>query len=285
MDVAVDGFADLHLHSNASDGSDPPHRVVERAHAAGLRCIALTDHDTVLGIQPFLDACRAHEIEAIAGVELSTLSQGREMHLLGYFVDWTHPLFLERLAAVRHARLNRAQQMVEKLQALGVPISWEHVQAIASEENVGRPHIARAMVEVGVIRKPSEAFTDTYIGNNGRAFVPRLLFSEEEALRTIHEAGGLAILAHPGRLEENGEPVADSQIIHLQERGLDGLEVYNTRHTPQAVAHYLALAQRQGLLITGGSDDHGTHTDLPFLGKAKLPYRYVITLQAAHTQK
>lgn len=281
----MDGFADLHLHSNASDGSDPPQRVVERAQAADLRCVALTDHDTVSGIESFLPACQAQQIEAIAGVELSTLSQGREMHLLGYFVDWTQPLFLKRLATVRHARLSRAQQMVEKLQALGVPLSWERVQALASGENVGRPHIARAMVEIGVIRQPSEAFTEAYIGNNGRAFVARQLFSEEEALRIIHEAGGLAILAHPGRLEENGQTVTDKQITHLQEHGLDGLEVYNTRHTPQATAHYLALAQRQKLLITGGSDDHGAHTDFPFLGKTKLPYRYVAALQAAQRQR
>ncbi len=278
-----DKYADLHLHSAASDGSDPPAEVIRRAHAAGFAAVALADHDTMDGVSEAAAEAERLGVEFIPAVEYSTLDGEREIHMLGYGLDPSDPGLRKELARLRSGRLDRARLMVERLNELGVHISWQRVQEIAGDENVGRPHIARAMLEAGYIKEIKDAFTEDYIGNGGRAYVERVKISPEEAIAQIRAAGGVAVLAHPGRFRSDDDTIDDATIHRYIEAGLQGIEVFYSRHTSAMVAHYSAMADRFGLLKTGGSDDHGKNGE-PLLGRVRLPYSYVERLREAIAQ-
>lgn len=278
--VAPERFADLHLHSIASDGSDPPAEVVRRVHAAGFAAMALADHDTMDGVAEARAEAERLGIELIPAVEYSTLDGDREIHMLGYGLDPDDPVLRSSLERLRSGRFDRARLMVERLNALGVEIAWERVQEIAGDENVGRPHVARAMLEAGYIKEIKEAFTKEYIGNGGRAYVERVKITPEEAIAQIRAAGGVAVLAHPGRFRKEDDTIDDETILRYVEAGLQGIEVFYSRHTASMEAHYGAMADRLGLLKTGGSDDHGANGE-PLLGRVKLPYVYVEKLKDA----
>lgn len=272
--------ADLHLHSTASDGSDAPADVVRRAKEAGFAAIALSDHDTMDGVPEALAEAERVGIECIPAVEYSCRDDGQEIHMLGYGLDPADEALRVELARLRGGRFSRAKVMVEKLNDLGIKIEWERVQAIAGDENVGRPHVASAMVEAGYITSISEAFTDQYIGNGGRAYVERVVVTPAEAIRQIKAAGGVAVLAHPGRFRGD-DPIGDDVIERYIAAGLQGIEVFYSKHTEAMVAHYRSLAERHGLVATGGSDDHGRYKDEALLGQVRLPYAYVEALKAA----
>lgn len=278
--VALERYADLHLHSVASDGSDSPAEVVRRVHAAGFSAMALADHDTMDGVAEALVEAERLGIELIPAVEYSTLDGEREIHMLGYGLDPDDPALRAELARLRSGRFNRARLMVERLNELGVEIAWERVQEIAGDENVGRPHVARAMLETGYIKEIKEAFTEDYIGNGGRAYVERVKITPQEAIAQIRAAGGVAVLAHPGRFRSDDDTIDDATILRYIEAGLQGIEVFYSRHTKRMEAHYSAMADRFGLLKTGGSDDHGSNGE-PLLGRVKLPYAYVERLNEA----
>jgi len=250
--------ADLHSHSSASDGTRPPAEVVARAAAAGLDAFALTDHDTVAGIAAAAAALPAG-LALIAGMELSCRRDGHSVHLLGYLFDPEHQGLAAQTRAIRRSRVERARAMVAKLAELGVPVTWEQVTAIAGDGVIGRPHIARAMIEAGVVRSVDEAFTTQWIGPGGRAHVRRYALDPADAIALVHQAGGVTVLAHP-RATTKGWMVPDDLIAELASAGLDGVEVFHPDHDEAERNQLLAVARKLGLAATGGSDDHGELT-------------------------
>jgi len=249
---------DLHSHSNASDGTDPPAEVMRRARAAGLDVIALTDHDTMAGIGPARRALPAG-LTLVPGMELSCRLDGHSVHLLAYHADPAHAGLAEELAAITTDRLRRARDMVARLRELGVDITWEQVAALAGDGVVGRPHIARAMVEAGAIARPEQAFTPEWIGPGGRAYVGRYALDPEEAVRLVSAAGGVSVLAHPA-LPARGWVIGDEVIERLARAGLGGLEVAHPDQDGAQRTRLGALAASLGLVSSGGSDDHGSLT-------------------------
>jgi predicted metal-dependent phosphoesterase TrpH len=249
--------ADLHVHSNASDGTDPPAEVMRRAAAAGLDAVALTDHDTVAG---YAEAGQAlpDGLILVPGLELSCLLGHRSLHLLAYLFDPDDAELAAELARIRDDRVLRARATVDRLAGLGVAISWDQVAAIAGPAVVGRPHIARAMVASGAITEPGQAFTRDWIGDGGRAYVSRYALKPGHAIRLIRGAGGATVLAHPRAGRES--QVGDEEIARLAAVGLAGVEVFHPDHSEAERAWLLALSHALGLLASGGSDDHGQLT-------------------------
>ena len=249
--------ADLHVHSNASDGTDAPAEVIRRAARAGLDAVALTDHDTVAGHE---QARRAlpDSLTLVPGMELSCQLAGHSLHLLAYLFDPGHPELAAELVRIRDDRVLRARAMVGRLAELGVDVSWDQVAAIAGSAVVGRPHIARAMAASGAIAEPREAFTRDWIADGGRAYVDRYALEPVHAIRLVQAAGGAAVLAHP-RASREGH-VSDSEIARLAAVGLAGVEVFHPDQPDSERASLLALTHDLGLLASGGSDDHGRLT-------------------------
>jgi predicted metal-dependent phosphoesterase TrpH len=249
---------DLHSHSTASDGTDPPAEVMRRARAAGLDVIALTDHDTLAGH----DEARRALPPGLAlgpGMELSCRLDGHSVHLLAYHADPAHAGLAEQLHAITTDRLRRARDMVGKLRELGVDITWEQVAAIAGDGVVARPHIARAMVAAGAIARPDQAFTPEWIGPGGRAYVSRYALDPEDAVRLVSSAGGVSVLAHPA-VSQRGWVMSDEAVERLARAGLGGLEIAHPDHDHAERLRLAALAAALGLVSSGGSDDHGSLT-------------------------
>lgn len=266
-------WADLHVHTTASDGTDTPREVVARAAAAGLSAIAIADHDTLEGIRPAAEAGKKIGLEVIPAIELGTEQEGREIHVLGYLIDLNNEDFLRRLTFFRRTREERGLKIVNILKHMGIKISYEQVLQFSGGGSVGRPHIARALVQSGVVGSLEEAF-HIYIGNGKCAYVPRFKYSPLEAVRLIRKAGGVAVLAHPGL----GQGY-DHFILPLVKEGLQGLEVYHPGHDLEMSRHYLEFCKRYGLLATGGSDYHGSsHREHNNLGKVKVSYGVVESL-------
>jgi 3',5'-nucleoside bisphosphate phosphatase len=249
---------DLHSHSTASDGTDPPAEVMRRARAAGLDVIALTDHDTLAGHAEARGALPPG-LALVPGMELSCRLDGHSVHLLAYHVDPAHAGLAEQLHAITTDRLRRARDMVDKLRELGVDITWEQVAAIAGDGVVARPHIARAMVAAGAIARPDQAFTPEWIGPGGRAYVSRYALDPEDAVRLVSSAGGVSVLAHPG-VPQGGWKIGDEAVARLAAAGLAGLEVAHPDHDDAERIRLAALAATLGLVSSGGSDDHGSLT-------------------------
>lgn len=264
--------ADLHLHSCYSDGTYTPEELAATARRHGLQTIALTDHDTVEGCLPTAQACQAAGIEFIPGTELTSTWQEQEVHLLGYWLDVTHPGLLRALAEYQVTRQNRIREMVDRLNQLNIPLRTDSVFALANCRSPGRPHVARAMVQARYCRTIDQAF-ELYLKKHRPAWVPKHKVSTLEAIQLLHSAGGLAVLAHPGIHE------LDELIPSLAEMGLDGIECFHTKHTPAQGQRYEQMAQRLGLAATGGSDCHGLSKGKPLLGTVKLPRDYVVRLK------
>lgn len=261
------GYVDMHVHTTASDGLLTPTEVVREASRHQLTAIAITDHDTTGGIEEALGAGSALRLEVVPGVELSTIHQDREVHILGYFIDWNDSRLQQVLSRIVNSRYNRAVKMVDKLRSLGVDISFERVKVLAQGRVISRPHIARAMLEKGYISDIKEAFTADYIAEDGRAYVPRYKISPAEAIDLIRSARGVAVIAHPGL-----EKIDDSEIQELKRHGLQGVEVFHSEHSREQQQYYYEIAQRQQLLITGGSDFHGDRDERRVLGAIRVPY-------------
>ncbi len=241
---------DLHTHSTASDGLLPPAELVQRAQAAGVTVLALTDHDTTAGVPAARAAGVALGIEVIAGVEINTDLPKGDAHVLGYFVHDADPTFQAQLAARQAERAARGQRMVAQLQAVGVPITWEMVRAHA-DGAVGRPHVAAALIDLGLVSSVQEAF-DRYLNRGMPGYVPRAPFTPAQAIALIRSGGGVASLAHPKDILN-----LESLLAELVPAGLTGLEVYYGPYATATVGQLRALADRFGLIPTGGSDYHG----------------------------
>ncbi|MEU2494698.1 PHP domain-containing protein [Streptomyces sp. NPDC007883] len=247
---------DLHTHSTASDGTDTPAELVRSAAAAGLDVVALTDHDTVGGHAEAI-AALPEGLTLVPGAELSCRTDGVGLHMLAYLFDPAEPELARERELVRDDRVPRARAMVGKLRELGVPVTWEQVSRIAGDGSVGRPHIATALVELGVVPDVSAAFTPDWLANGGRAYVEKHELDPFEAVRLVKAAGGVTVFAHPFAVKR-GDVVSEDVIARLAEAGLDGIEVDHMDHDEPTRARLRGLAAELGLLPTGSSDYHGS---------------------------
>jgi predicted metal-dependent phosphoesterase TrpH len=267
-------FADLHLHTFFSDGTFTPEELVERARTIGFTAIALTDHDTVEGCERAAAACAAANMEFITGTELTAEHADTEVHILAYFVDTRNPVLLARIAEFQAVRQSRIHEMVAALNKLGIPLKAESVFALANCKSPGRPHVARALVKEKLIGSLDEAF-ERYLKKGRPAWIPKTKMSALESVELIHQAGGLAVMAHPGLNR------SDDIIPALVEAGLDGIECFHTKHSTAMAERYLEIAEKYHLLVTGGSDCHGFSKVKPLIGTVKLPYDHVDRMKAA----
>jgi predicted metal-dependent phosphoesterase TrpH len=266
-------FVDLHLHSRFSDGTYAPEEIAAQACRHELAGISLTDHDSVEGCTETERACAAVGIEFITGIELTSEQEGNELHILGYGIDAHNPRLLTEIAQFQAVRQNRIRQMVEKLNRLRVPLSADAVFALANCRSPGRPHVARALVAAHLCGSLDEAF-ERFLKKNRPAWVPKFKMSGEKALELIHEAGGVAVLAHPGLNR------TDDVIPGMVEAGMDGIECFHTKHSTATTEHYLELADHFHLLVTGGSDCHGMNKGKPLIGTVRVPYEHLEKLKA-----
>jgi predicted metal-dependent phosphoesterase TrpH len=274
---------DLHTHSNASDGTFAPAEVVRLAKEGGLKALALTDHDTVAGLAEAEAAGPKYGVEVIPGVEISARFPGGSMHVLGLGLEYGDGQLSERLAVLQQARADRNPQIIAKLNALGVKITLEQVARISGQGQMGRPHIARALMESGYVHSIQEAF-DLYLRNDGKAYVPKFRFPPAEAIAMIRDVRGVPVLAHPFTLNLGSAYALKNTLLELKALGLAGLECIYSEHTPEQEALYLKLAGELGLLVTGGSDFHGDNKPEITLGhmpgQERLTYERLEALKA-----
>jgi predicted metal-dependent phosphoesterase TrpH len=261
-------FTDLHLHTTFSDGTYSPEELAAEAKRFGLVAVALTDHDTVEGCPRMRAACDAARIEFVPATELTAEIDGIELHMLGYFIDIESPTLLQRMTEFQEGRHERIREIVARLRKMQVPLEEEDVFELANCRSPGRPHVARALIQRKVCNSLDEAF-ERFLKKNRPAWVPKEKISAVDAVKLIHAAGGLAVVAHPGlaRTEE--------ALPSLIEAGIDGIECFHTKHSPSASEYYVGLTEQHDLLVTGGSDCHGMNKGKPLIGSIKLPYEYV----------
>jgi predicted metal-dependent phosphoesterase TrpH len=273
---------DLHCHSTASDGTLTPAQLVTAGKAAGLDVMAITDHDTTGGWTAAA-AARPAGMQLVRGAELSCRWFGGgewpiALHLLAYLFDPSEPRLAGDLATLRIDREQRAEQIVTKLRADGVPITWEEVRGYAAGGSVGRPHIAQALIRAGLVGTTNEAFASRWLGS--RYFVPKSDLDVFEGVRAVRAAGGVAVFAHP-RATVRGQVVPDQLIVDLADAGLFGLEADHEDHSPEERAHVRALAEDLGLVVTGSSDFHGTHKTVQLGAFTTAPEAYEKIVSAA----
>ncbi|MES1180408.1 MAG: PHP domain-containing protein [Verrucomicrobiota bacterium] len=266
-------FADLHLHTQFSDGTFTPEELVLRAQQKGLACIALTDHDSIEGCARAATACAAVQMDFVPGAELTAEHNDIEVHILGYFLDITDEKFLARITTFQSVRQNRIREMVAALNQLGIPLKAESVFALANCKSPGRPHVARTLVKENLIGSLDEAF-ERFLKKGRPAWVPKTKMSALEAVELIHQAGGLAVIAHPG-LNRSDDIIPDLVVA-----GMDGIECFHTKHSTVMSERYLEIADKYHLLVTGGSDCHGFSKKQPLIGTVRLPYEHVEQMKA-----
>lgn len=258
---------DLHLHTTASDGRLTPRELVDLAVSSGVRVMAVTDHDTTGSVADVQACAREQGIESVPGIEITAVLDGRDVHMLAYFVDIADAGFQRFLTAQRVSRIARLEAIGERLAALGMPVRLDAAIALArlqSSVSVGRPQAARALVAAGHVRDSREAF-DRWLGSGRPGFVPRAGSLPEDVIPIVHAAGGLVSIAHPGRTQ------IDDRLALLRDAGLDAIEVYHPDHDEMATARYAALSVQLGLLATGGSDFHDPASPLR-PGAVTLPW-------------
>ena len=265
-------FADLHLHTHFSDGTFSPEELAGHGQRLGFAAMALTDHDSVEGCARMAAACGAAGIEFIVGTELTAEHNDIEVHILGYLMDTQNEKLLVEIGRFQAVRQNRIREMVMRLNHLNVPLEAEAVFALANCKSPGRPHVARALVKDGFCRTSDEAF-ERFLKKNRPAWVPKAKMSALEGVELIHQAGGLAVMAHPGLNR------TDEIIPALVNAGLDGIECFHTKHSTKTAERYLEIAYKYNLLVTGGSDCHGFSKGKPLIGSVKLPYEHVERLK------
>ena len=261
-------FADLHLHTNFSDGTFTPEELVLYAQKAGLACIAVTDHDSVEACERVGTACAAVKMEFVPGAELTAEHDDTELHVLGYFLDTHNEKLLSEIAKFQVVRQSRIHEMVARINELGTPLKAESVFALANCKSPGRPHVARALVKAGLVKSLDEAF-ERFLKKGRPAWVPKSKISALEAIELVHQAGGVAVMAHPGLNR------TDDVIPALVAAGLDGIECFHTKHSTIMSERYLEIADKHNLLVTGGSDCHGFSKGKPLIGTVKLPYDHI----------
>ncbi len=266
--------ADLHVHTNHSDGAHSPTEIVRRAHAVGLRVISITDHDNVAGLDEAIAWGNRIGVEVIPGVELSIALGDKDVHLLAYFFDYTSRKLLDYLTFFRVERLRRAERIVAKLNKINIPLTMDAVLDQAGVGAVGRPHIASAMVEEGLIETYHEAFLK-YIGTGAPAYEKKYQLNPEEAIALIQCAGGLTFLAHPGKY------TTDAELFSLIKAGVDGIEVVHPSHNDAREQYYRGVVNQYFLLESGGSDFHGgKKNDADVFGAYTVPMHVVENMRS-----
>lgn len=255
---------DLHAHTTASDGSYEPAELVRTALDRGLDALAITDHDSVDGIVAARDAAQDTALRLIPAVELSAVHGGRDIHILGFFIDVDDPRLAATLAELREARLERARAMVSALQQAGYDVDLDDVLDLSQSGSVGRSHVARALVRRGHAESVREAF-ERFIGRGKPFYVPKPVSTPEAVVACVRSAGGVAVIAHPGITK------VDDLVGPLATAGLAGIEAYHADHSPEQVAHYVAMAKRLSMIVTGGSDYHGPGSPGADLGSVPMP--------------
>jgi len=265
---------DLHIHSTASDGTLTPEQIVRQALDKGLTAIAVADHDTTAGVGAAQEAACNRGLDVLPAVEISTQRGGQELHILGYLIDPWEPTLTAALEQARTARLERVREMVRRLQALGLRLSFEEVAASANGAALGRPHVAAALARAGAVQGSQEAF-QRYLRRGRPAYVERQKVAPADAIALIRGAGGAAVLAHPGLAQ------CDGLVSDLVAGGLVGIEAYHVDHTPAQTERYVHLGKTLGLLITGGSDSHGPAGPTPVeIGCVPVPDECAAALRA-----
>lgn len=269
-------YADLHIHTDASDGLLSPEEVVDWAHKKRLRAIGITDHDTISGIEAAIKSnTTPDKFEVVPGIELNTEYEGKEIHMLGYYIDYKNNWFLEIIKKMQQSRYERAVTMIEKLNDFGIKIDLKQVEKISKGSSIGRPHIARAMVERGYVDSTVTAF-ERYIGMGCPAYVERFKLSAKEAINIISDIGGVSVLAHPGLIKDK------RIIIKVLNLGVKGIEVYHPKHDQETVKYLFNVAKDRKLLITGGTDCHGIRQNgQPIMGSISIDYNKVLELKKA----
>ena len=269
--------ADLHMHTNYSDGTLNPTELARLAKAQGVDAVALTDHDTVGGIGELVAETNRLGLEAIVGVELSAKFSPGTLHILGYGFDPQGPI-REKRQSFQKAREERNPLILDKLRELGMNLTLLEIKDIAGAKGqLGRPHIAKAMVSKGYVKDYEEAF-NRFLTKGAPAYVPKATWSVKECIEMIHESGGLAVVAHPVQMRLQGLDLRE-KIRELAQMGLDGLEVLHPDHSPEDRERFAALAEEFGLLMTGGSDYHGAHKPHIQLGQGRPPYLFLEKLR------
>ncbi|MBU3918253.1 PHP domain-containing protein [bacterium] len=247
---------DLHLHSSKSDGTCSPKELVRLAEERNIKIISLTDHDTVAGVCEAKIQAEKSDIKFISGIEISAKYKGGTLHILGYGIDVDSKPFLDKISKFQNIRKNRNRKIVKKLNELGIKIDIDEMMEKSMDiYSLGRPHIAEILIKRGLVKNMDEAF-DRYLGRNKKAFVKKEVFTSDESIKIIHEAGGKAFLAHPVTLNLEGARFID-YLDKLVKHGLDGIEVYATLHSPEKTQFYKTLAIERNLMISAGSDFHG----------------------------
>lgn len=269
----------MHIHSTASDGTATPAQIVREALARNMSVIALTDHDSVEGIAPGLRAATGSPLRIIPAVELSSDLGGRDVHFLGYFIDFQAPWFREHLSVLRSQRFERARKMVRRLREAGVDVPMGEVLNTAGNGSVGRSHVASVMLRRGYIDSIGEAF-ERYIGRQAFCYVEKYHYPCEFVIDLIRRVGGIAVLAHPGLSQ------VDEHLGGFVAQGLGGIEAYHSAHSGRDTARYLAIGEELGLVVTGGSDSHGQDSDRGVLiGAVEVPDTVVRVLDSARLDR
>ena len=264
--------ADLHLHTTFSDGTFSPAEVVKRASEVGLSCIAICDHDCVDGIKPAISAASQYGIEVIPGIELTAERHGREVHILGYFIDIEDRIFLKKLMEIRQIRVERIYKMVDKLKGAGLRLDPEKVFKLSGDGSVGRLHLAHALHKEGLISNVNESFK-WYIGDTGPCYVKGFKLKPEEAVETILKVGGIPVMAHPYTMG------GDKLLLELIKVGLRGVEAYHPDNHRGIRKHFVEIAEEFGLVVTGGSDCHGAGKERILMGTVMVQYSIVERLK------
>lgn len=269
-------YADLHIHTNASDGLLSPEEVVWWACKKQLKAISITDHDTISGVVKALRINNYKDyLEIVPGIELNSDFYGEEIHVLGYYINCNNEWFISKLEEIQLSRYYRAIKMIKKLNDININISMEQVEKISKGKSIGRPHIARVMIEKGYVNDLKSAF-DKYIGKNRPAYVDRYKLSTKQAIQMISDIGGIPVLAHPGLLKEK------SKIYTILNQGFKGIEVYHIKHDKDTVKWLEGVAKRKELIITGGSDCHGILVNKePVLGTITINFSKFLLLKKA----
>jgi hypothetical protein len=279
---------DLHTHTTHSDGSATPDQLIEKASLNGARAVAITDHDTVTAVAEARVAAQRHAIELVSGVEISAEFSPGTMHVLGYCVDDESPSLRDKLHHLKQAREQRNPQIAGRLQLLGFDLSYDEVVQTAGNEIVGRPHFARLMVERGYVTSIQEAF-DRFLKKGAGAYVEKARLSPAKSIALIREAGGVAVLAHPYQLGLSSYEQIDELVAELADCGLDGIEALYSRHSPAERASYSEIAARHGLLVTGGSDFHGSYKPdiriVTGLGDLEVPYELLEAVKSRAAER
>lgn len=261
------GFVDLHIHTTASDGTFSPSQVVEMALERGLMAIAITDHDTVAGVEEAMEAAKGEAMEVVPGVEISCLYSGREIHMLGLFLDWKDPVFLERMEEMRRERESRNQRMIQRMREDDILVTEDALRFGQEDTVITRAHFARFLQQEGYVKTKDEAFKK-YVGEGCPYYIPREYIPYEQAISWIQQAGGLAILAHP-YLYGFSEPKVRQMLEELKEAGLEGLEAYHSSANNGQSNLLREYAKKYELLVSGGSDFHGSNKPYVHLGVGK----------------